>query len=63
MWVGDEGEVEEHFLGLMKMRACKAADFVKAVLQFCDDKALSINLIRFLAFDGCSTISGSKSAK
>ena len=59
-WLGNKG-VQETFLGLVRMKGTKAVDFEVAVKDFCVSKGLDPKNIRFIALDGCNTMSGEKS--
>lgn len=58
-WVGENG-ANEKFLGLVHINGTKALDFEEAVQTFCVSKELDVKNIRFIAADGCNTMSGER---
>ena len=45
-------------MGLIEMDRTRAEDFMKAIEKFFIAKGVDIKYVRFMGFDGCSTMSG-----
>jgi len=57
---GKAGNISEHFLGIMHVDKTDSAILTTAIQQFFTAKGISLEHVRFLAFDGTNSMSGER---
>lgn len=57
MWIS-ERVMSIHYLGIVQLTKCDAESITDAITGFFKAKGLEMEKLRFMAFDGCNTMSG-----
>ena len=57
-WVTQDGNVEEHYLGLVDLKSCDAETISNTLITFMEKKGIDAKKMRGQGYDGASTMSG-----